>query len=174
MTWRFFFHCRYRQTGLQNEPAIGPSCHEHGPRGPRRKSAAPKSAIVAFSYYNGGRPDPPSKEARGPTANTARYCWPDRRRRPYGAPDNMMIKSQCSRASLGLPISAAICDAIPPAPCFYERRGRISPALERYRQRVYVAALPANWRELARFQAQRPIVASRPRKANSRARQVRT
>ena len=30
-----------------------------------------------------------------------------------------MIKSQCSRASLGLLISAAICDAIhPPAPCF--------------------------------------------------------
>jgi hypothetical protein len=63
---------------------------------------------------------------------------------------------------------------LPAGPVFYERRGRISLALERYRQRVYIAALPANWRELARFQAQRGIVASRPRKANSRARQVRT
>ena len=36
----------------------------------------------------------------------ARYYWPDRRRRPYGAPGNVMIKSQCSRASLGLLISA--------------------------------------------------------------------
>ena len=62
----------------------------------------------------------------------------------------------------------------PAGPVFYERRGRISLAPERYRQRVYVAALPGNWRELARFQAQRAIVASRPRKANSRARQVRT
>jgi hypothetical protein len=34
---------------------------------------------------------------------------------------NMMIKSQCSRASLGLLISAVISDAIyPPAPVFYE------------------------------------------------------
>jgi hypothetical protein len=37
---------------------------------------------------------------------------------------------------------------------------------------IGAAALPANGRELARFQAQRGIVASRPRKANSRARQV--
>ena len=35
---------------------------------------------------------------------------------------------------------------LPAGPVFYERPGRISLALERYRQRVYVAALPANWR----------------------------
>jgi hypothetical protein len=35
---------------------------------------------------------------------------------------------------------------LPADPVFYEGRGRISLALERYRQRAYVAALPANWR----------------------------
>jgi hypothetical protein len=32
---------------------------------------------------------------------------------------------------------------------------RIASRFRCHRQRVYVAALPANWRELARFQAQR-------------------
>jgi hypothetical protein len=57
-----------------------------------------------------------------------------------------MIKSQFSRASLGLLISAAICESLyPPTSCFTKGEA-ISLSLERYRQRIYVAALPANWR----------------------------
>jgi hypothetical protein len=171
MTWRFLFHCRYHQDRASERTSNRSIVPRTWPQGSAMKIRGTKigdSGIQLVQWW------PVGSSIRVSPRPAARYYWPDRRRRPYGARGNVMIKCQCSSASLGLLISARFATPSTRRPVFYERRGRISLALERYRRRVYVAALPANGRELARFQAQRGIVASRPRKANSRARQVRS